>query len=237
MATAVSPGFLEDCPSCKFRGDYAFCGFSSELLKLLDRVSYAVTYPQRAVLFCEDQPCRGLFLLCSGKAKVTASRAGKPLMLRMAVAGEVLGLSAAISGVHYAVTAETTAPSVVRFVPRDEFLRLLVSSREVADGIMRALSLEYQQALESLRNLALLNTATARVAQLLLNVCSQNGDGNKGEATARFLLTQEQIAQMTATTRETVTRLLTQLKRERVISIRGSNLTIRDRRALERLAS
>jgi CRP-like cAMP-binding protein len=41
---------------------------------------------------------------------------------------------------------------------------------------------------------------------------------------------------MTATTRETVTRLLAQLRRKRVISIRGSDLIIRDRKALERLA-
>jgi CRP-like cAMP-binding protein len=101
---------------------------------------------------------------------------------------------------------------------------------------MQILSTEYQQALETLRNLGLLNTATARVAQLLLNLCAEHHEGN-GSDTARFLLTQQQIAQMTATTRETVTRLLMQLRRDRVISIRGSNLVIRDRHALERMAS
>jgi CRP-like cAMP-binding protein len=41
---------------------------------------------------------------------------------------------------------------------------------------------------------------------------------------------------MTATSRETVTRLFSQLKRDRIISIRGSDLIIRDRMALEKMA-
>lgn len=232
---------LLGCSSCKLRTESAFCQLAGESLALLDKLSYAVTYPQRVVLFSQEQPCRGVFILCSGKAKVSAtSRVGKPLMIRVAEAGEVLGLSAAISGVNYDVTAETLATSLVRFVKREDFINFLQNSSQSVQKVMAALGREYEQALESLRSLALLDTASARVAQLLLKICSNGGNGKSGhghELSAKFLLTQEQIAQMTATTRETVTRLLTQLRRERVISIRGSDLIIRNRRALEKLAS
>lgn len=222
-------GFLNGCSGCRHRADHAFCNLPPEALQRLDEISYAVTYPQRVTVFSEDQPCRGVFILCDGKAKVTASRAGKPLMLRIATAGEVLGLSAAISGGTYELTAETLASSTVRFIKRDDFLQLLRESTDAASNVLQGLSLEYQQVIESLRNLGLRNTATARVAQLLLNICAE-------ETSARFLLTQEQIAQMTATTRETVTRLMVQLRKAQVITIRGSSLTIRDRTALERMA-
>ena len=108
---------------------------------------------------------------------------------------------------------------------------------EIAESLMSALNHEYLQAVESLRTLGLLNTATARVAQLLLNVCKASPRSRKRELSAKFLLTQEQVAQMTATTRETVARLLAQLRRDHVISLQGANLVIRDRRALERLLS
>jgi len=222
-------GFLDGCARCRHRADHAFCNLPPEALRRLDEISYAVTYPQRVTLFSEDQPCRGVFILCEGKAKVTASRGGKPLMLRIAAAGEVLGLSAAMSGGNYELTAETLARSTVRFIKRDDFLYLLHESSDALSNVLQILSLEYQQVIESLRNLGLRNTATARVAQLLLNICAE-------ETSARFLLTQEQIAQMTATTRETVTRLMVQLRKAQVISIRGSSLTIRDRTALERMA-
>ena len=229
---------LEGCTHCKLRSEHAFCNLSLESLELLDRLSYAVTYPQRVVLFSQEQPCRGVFILCSGKAKVSAlSRSGKPLMLRVAGAGEVLGLSAAISAVHYDVTAETLAPSVVRFVKREDFVQFLRNSGESVFHVLDALSREYEQALDILRSIALLDTATARVAQLLLKLSAQGKNGRDRELSTKFLLTQEQIAQMTATTRETVTRLLAQFRRERVIAIRGSNLIIRNREALEKLAS
>lgn len=235
---SVAQVALSGCSSCKLRSDSAFCQLPPDSLALLDKLSYAVTYPQRVVLFSQDQPCRGVFILCSGKAKVSAtSRTGKPLMIRVAEAGEVLGLSSAIAGGNYDVTAETLATSLVRFMKREDFIHFLQNSTQSLTKVMAALGREYEQALESLRSLALLDTATARVAQLLLKICANGNNGQRRELSAKFVLTQEQIAQMTATTRETVTRLLTQLRRERVISIRGSDLIIRNRRALEKLAS
>ena len=237
MSSAPQPRTLEGCTSCRLRGEHAFCNVTSVALHLLDQLSYAVTYPQRVILFSQEQPCRGVFILCSGKAKISAlARSGKPLMLRIAEAGEVLGLSAAISGRTYDVTAETLAPSQIRFMKREDFIEFLRNSPESIAKVISALGHEYEQALDSLRSLALLDTATARVAQLLLKLCLEGKNGNQEKLSAKFLLTQEQIAQMTATTRETVTRLLAQLRRQRVISIRGSNLIIRDRKALERLA-
>ena len=235
---SVEQVVLSGCSNCKLRSDSAFCLLPPDSLALLDKLSYAVTYPQRVVLFSQEQPCRGVFILCSGKAKVSAaSRIGKPLMIRVAEAGEVLGLSSAISGGNYDVTAETLATSLVRFMKREDFTHFLQHSSPTVSKVIAALGREYEQALDSLRSLALHDTATARVAQLLLKICGNGSNGQRRELSAKFLLTQEQIAQMTATTRETVTRLLSQLRRERVISIRGSDLIIRNRRALERLAS
>jgi CRP/FNR family transcriptional regulator len=227
-------GFVESCSHCKLRGEHAFCNLPQNTLDTLNRLSYPVNYPPHVTLFAEGQPCGGLFVMCSGKAKVSASRAGKPLMLRTAIAGDVLGLSSAFTQSHYDVTAETLAPSTVRFLKKDDFMDLLRSSAEATSRVIHTLGIEYEQAFDSLRNLGLLHTATARVAQLLLNI---GGDSDGGHSPAKLLLTQQQIAQMTATTRETVTRLLVQLRKERVITIRGSNLIIRNRRALERMAS
>src|SRR5215471_19834305 len=115
---------VDSCSHCKLRGEHAFCNLPQEALQTLARLSYPVNYPAHVTLFSEGQPCGGLFVLCSGKAKVTASRAGKPLMLRTAHAGDVLGLSSAFTHSHYDVTAETLSPSTVRFVKKDDFMDL-----------------------------------------------------------------------------------------------------------------
>ena len=209
---------------------------SPNIRQSLLEITYPVGYPEHAVVISEDQPCQAVFILHSGRAKLsTRSRDGKRVMLRIASAGEVLGLSSVIRGTGYDLTAETLARSVLRVTKREEFLEFLREHPETAACLMSALASEYHGALESLRSLAWFPTATARVAQLLLHICEVH-DVSAAEQKAKLLLTQEQIAQMTATSRETVTRLFSQLKRERIISIRGSDLIIRDRSALERMA-
>jgi CRP/FNR family transcriptional regulator, cyclic AMP receptor protein len=53
-----------------------------------------------------------VYVLCTGKVKLsTSSRDGKVLIPKMAVPGEMLGLSAVISGADYELTAETAMPA------------------------------------------------------------------------------------------------------------------------------
>jgi CRP/FNR family transcriptional regulator len=69
---------------------------------------------------------RGGLILCSGRVKLsTTSRDGKVLILKMAVPGEALGLSAVISGTPYELTAETAGPCQVNFIDRNALMRLL----------------------------------------------------------------------------------------------------------------
>jgi CRP/FNR family transcriptional regulator len=84
---------------------------------------------------------RGAFVLCSGKAKLsTTSREGKVLILKIAEAGEVLGLSAVISGEPFEVTAETAGPCQVNFVEREVLMRLMKKNGEFGLHASRALT-------------------------------------------------------------------------------------------------
>jgi CRP/FNR family transcriptional regulator len=95
-------------PHLQIAKDNWFCGLSHEGLKLLTEASHMTTFPGGALLFVEGQIPRGAYVLCSGKAKLsTTSRDGKVLILKIAEAGEVLGLSAVISGTPFQLTAET----------------------------------------------------------------------------------------------------------------------------------
>jgi CRP/FNR family transcriptional regulator, cyclic AMP receptor protein len=236
MSSSNGSCFIENCQACKNRDNRAFCSLSPEALRALDEISYSVAYPEHAVIFTADSPCNGVFMLCAGRAKLsTASRDDKKVMLQVASAGEILGLSSVLAGSHYEVGAETLSPAVLRLMKRDDFLEFLHKFPETSFRLLEALGQEYTVALQSLRSLAWFPTATARVAQLLLHICEEDNGGNR-QAKVKMLLTQEQIAQMTATSRETVTRLLGQLRRQRIIAIRGSDLVIRNRAALEQMA-
>jgi CRP/FNR family transcriptional regulator, cyclic AMP receptor protein len=226
---------LESCQACKLRSEDAFCNLSGNVLEALDQISYSILYPEHAVLFSEGQTCQGVFILCSGKVKLFASSGdSKKIMLRIALAGELLGLSSALTASLYDVTAETLTPAIVRLLKRNDFLQFMASFPGIHLHMLNVLSREYGTALESLRSLAWFPTAKARIAQLLLHLCV-NGTSSRRELRTKLVLTQEQIGQMTATSRETVARMLSELRKSRIISLRGPDLVIKNRSALERL--
>ncbi len=222
---------IESCLACKMREEKIFCNLSNGALQALEGIKYTTAYPKGAVLFVEGQAPRGIFLLCKGRVKMSiCSSDGKTLILKIAEPGEVLGLSATVSGKPYELTAETLDPCQVNFVKREDFLRYLKDHNEVCLRVAEQLSDKYNTACHEIRSLGLSHSAAEKLAKLLLEWSEKNG----GVAVrVKLTLTHEEIAQMIGTSRETVTRLFADFKKRQFIQLRGSTLVIRNRAALE----
>jgi CRP/FNR family cyclic AMP-dependent transcriptional regulator len=238
MNTPYGLEIVESCLTCRLRKDHWFCGLSADVLKLLSGASHLSTYPGNAVLFVEGQMPRGAFVLCSGKAKLsTTSRDGKVLILKIAEAGEVLGLSAVIAGEPYELTAETAGPCQVNFVEREALIRLVERNGELGLRASQALSREFQSAYRDIHDLVLARSSAGKLARLLLSWTPIREQFEPPEIRVRASLTHEEMAQMIGSSRETVTRLLSDLKKKEFIRLDGSTLVIRNRTALEALAA
>ncbi len=126
MPVPYGLNIIESCLSCKFREDRLFCHLTPAALERLAAIKSTAMYPKGAMLFIEGQKPRGVFILCQGKAKLyTSSKDGKTIIVKLADAGEVLGLSATISGRPYEITVEMMEPAQANFIPRDHFLAFL----------------------------------------------------------------------------------------------------------------
>jgi CRP/FNR family transcriptional regulator len=227
---------VESCKQCICLRPGFFCGFSDPVLQGFDQACHHSTLPAGAILFVEGQVSRGIFVLCSGQVKLsTTSREGKVLILKTAEAGEALGLSAAISGQGYEVTAETATPCRLAFVDRKSFLSLLQSNCEVGLHASECLSRDFQSAYRDIHDLVLTRTSAGKLARLLLSH-SPGDDADLLKTQVHSTMTHEEMAQRIGSSRETVTRLLSDLKRKQLIRAEGSTLVIRNRSALEALA-
>ena len=231
---------IDDCTACTNRHSQFFCGFSHSVLRALNQVSHKSTLPAGAILFVEGQAPRGMFIICSGKVNLsTTSRVGKILILKTANPGEVLGLSASISGVGYETTAETATPCQLAFIERKRFLELLESHSEMGTHTAQCLSRDYQTAYRDIHGLVLTRSSAGKLARLLLSQSSPqepHWHENSGEIRLGAVMTHEEMAQRIGASRETVTRLLSHLRRKRLIRLDGPNLIIHDRTGLEALA-
>ena len=237
MSTPYGFEITNDCSSCKRRAQGFFCNLSPSATKDLGAVRSTAVYPAGAILFLENQDPHGVFLLCAGKVKLSInSSEGKTLITRLVDPGEILGLTAVFSGTPYEVTAETMHPSLVAFIRREDFLRLMNKHPEIYQAAIRQLSLLYRGACEQLRTIGLSTSAPEKVARLLLHFSPVRPDDRLVSSTT-LPLTHEEIASCIASTRETVTRTLSDFKAKRLVAFRGSSFTIENREALESLGS
>jgi CRP/FNR family transcriptional regulator, cyclic AMP receptor protein len=239
MNTPYGMEIVDSCLTCKMRKNGWFCGLSPAGLQSIGEASHITMYPGGALLFVEGQAPRCVYVLCSGKVKLsTTSRDGKVLILRIAEPGEVLGLSAVISGEPFEVTAETTEPCQVNSIDRVALIDRIQKNGELGLRSSQALSREFQCAYRDIHDLVLARSSAGKLARLLLSwTARKERSAESEEIRIRPTLTHEEMAQMIGSSRETVTRLMGDLKKRELIRLDGSTLVIQNRTALEALAS
>jgi len=228
---------VDDCLNCHLRSDSFFCALSKQSLDAFNQMKYASVYPGDAVIFLEGQSPRGIFMLCQGRAKLsTTSRDGKTFILRIAKPGEVLGLQATVTGKPYELTVETMQPSQLDFVNREDFLRFL---KEHGDACLQAaqhISRDYQNACDVVRSVGLPHSISERLAKFLLET-SAEGEIANGVIRTKLALTHDEIGQIIGTCRESITRTLSEFREMKIVELKGSTLTIRNKAALGRLVA
>lgn len=224
------------CENCKLKGDGFLCHLSPAATKELESIKLSSSYPSGAILFLEGETARGIFLVCSGKVKLSvSSRGGKTLMLQIARPGQILGLSASMSGIPYEVNAETLYPSQIAFVRREDFLRFVHRFPEVYLTVIRQLNSQYSNACDQLRTVGLSTTANEKMARLLLHWVSEENQTSEA-AQIKMPLTHEQIGEFVGATRETVTRTLSDFKNRHLVVLKGATVMIPNPAALQAIS-
>jgi len=224
---------VENCLSCELRTPGVLCDLPVAVLQNFNSIKYAMEYPKGVTLFSQGQPARGIFIMCQGHARLSLSSVdGARLILRFTEPGEALGLSSAMLSTPYPMTAETVDVCQVNFIKRSDFLKLVRSHKEACYRFAERLGEQCISICDEIRFLALSRSAEERLARLLL----QWSEGKRGRAALiTSSATHDEIAEMIGTSRETVTRLLADLRRKHAIQFAAGRLTV-DRSTLSTIA-
>ncbi len=221
-----------NCSECSLSTSEFFCDLPEDERQKFESLKITHTYSKGANLFVEGQPSNGIYMLCQGKIKLsTCSQDGKIIILRVAEAGEVLGLSATVSDSAYETTAEVVEASQINFVRKNDFMDFLKENPSACLSAVKQLSQIYHAAHVQICSLGLANSVSDKLARLLLSWCES--ETGKREIRLKVSYTHEEIAEMIGTSRETVSRILKDFKTRNLISVKGSELTVIDRRELE----
>jgi CRP/FNR family cyclic AMP-dependent transcriptional regulator len=209
-----------------------------ESLRDFGSAKLSTIHPRGTRLFTEGQQVQGVYLVVAGAVKVSISSAqGRVLILRIARPGDLLGVKSTLLGLPYEATAETLRQCRTVFIPQAEFISLHNRDEQLRQAVLGALGGYVSSLIEATRRLMLSETAAEKLAGLLLKWCDEHGVVEPRGIRVRNDFTQEEMANMICTSRETVTRLLGEFSKHGLIQMAANNVFINNRRGLESIGA
>lgn len=198
--------------------------------------SHVRLYPKGALLFVEGQPVGGVFVLCRGRAKLTVvTPQPRPLIVRIAKTGDTLGVSALILNVPYEATAEIMEPTRVQYISGSDFVRFLRTNENFALSVMEQLSTELHAATRHMISTCGARTNRGKLARLLLDSASCEVTSTPNGVWFQLGLTHEEISGLIGSSRETVSRLLSDFRDRGLIQTDGKFVSLSDPNQLKAL--
>lgn len=235
MSNMPKPEFSK-CSDCQVRFKTIFCELSADEIQLVDSEKKCIVYQKGEYLFREGSYPRGLYCVNEGKIKVTQTGIdGKEQIVHLAKRADVMGYRAILSGDKYSCSAVALADSVLCFIPKNIFLTLVEKNSKLAFQVIHLFSKELKEA-ENKITVTAQRPVKERIAQCLLLLKERYGFKQDG-CTIDVVITREEIANISGTTRETATRVLFGLKEEQVIELSGKKIKILQHKMLLKIAN
>jgi len=226
------------CENCPIRDTSCIADLPAKKLDEFRGMSSMVIYKPRQVIFHEDTPAGGLYVLCHGAVKLYQSdRFGRDHILGVAAPGEVLGELPLDPQEPYSASAEALTASQLCYLPRERLGPFIQMHPMTGIRLIAALSKALGVARRKARDLAL-KRAETRLAELLVELVENAGETtDDGRTRIKLEYSRREIAEMIGVSTETAIRLLGQLQRRKVIATHRRQLIIADVERLARLAN
>lgn len=168
----------------------------------------------------------GVHYIESGLVKsYDITKYGEQNLLIIRKAGEILGLTYAITETHKDVTNEALAPTMAWFVSNKAFQAFLIEHPETVLPVLETATQMYRLHSERIMTLEY-RTVRERLASFLLTTAARFGTHHDGQIVVDLPLTQQDIASSISATRETTSRTLMQFSQKGLIHMSTARLVV-----------
>jgi CRP-like cAMP-binding protein len=204
-----------------------FAALPEEDLRDLGQRMKPRDYEEGAVIVGQEDRGDSLFAIASGRVKVVLyGDSGREMILSILRENEIFGEMALIDNLPRSATVIALEPTSLFVLERAAFVHHLTSHPSTSIGVMEELSRRLRHADKIIGNLALLDVY-GRVAHLLQDLAKREGVETDGGTLIRERPTQQEIAAMIGTSRETVSRALNDFAKRGLVVMNGKQITLR----------
>jgi CRP/FNR family cyclic AMP-dependent transcriptional regulator len=210
-----------------------FAEFGDDDLAAIASLMQSRRFAKHAVLVYEGDPGDALFIVVKGNVAVTRlSNEGKESILSILKEGDFFGEMGVLDASPRSATIKALGDVEVAMLSRKDFLDLLGRSPNMSLSLVMTLSSRLRATNQAIQAASYQDIRT-RLAALLLNLEKNFGERVEGGTRLTLRLTNQEMANMIGTTRETVNRMLNRFWDEKLIDMRTANVVITDREKLQ----
>jgi CRP-like cAMP-binding protein len=205
-----------------------FTGLPSEVLALLSSKARVRRFGPKETLCHEGMPGHTLFVILSGQVSVQrVNSQGDVVSIARRGPGEYFGELALLDGKPRSADVVTVEESELIMVDHHEFIECMNESPEMARHILSVLVARLREAIEKL-DAAYSLDLTARVCGFLAGIAEQEQHPEQGVVHIGRHITQQEIADACGGTRESVNRVLAQLRETKLVQMDGRRILLLD---------
>jgi CRP/FNR family transcriptional regulator, nitrogen oxide reductase regulator len=213
-----------------------FEGLSPEALDDILKSAHARHYPKGTAVFSQNEAAHSFFLLLHGRLRVTqVTPHGEQIVVRFVSPGDLFGVAMALGRADYPGTATAIVDSLALLWPSGTWPEMIAQHPALASNAMRVIGGRLQDAHQRLREIST-EDVERRVAHAVLKLADDAGKKSPAGTTIDFPLSRQDIAEMTATTLHTVSRIVSAWEAAGVIESGRQRIAIRDRARLQTIA-
>ena len=225
------------------KGVELFSELNEEQLKMLANLVVAQNFVRDETVVVEGvDSVQALYLIASGSVQVYMTGVdGRETILSFLERGDFFGEMSLIDGEPRSASVRTVTDAQLLIIHRESFLTLIRQSPEIAMGLLSEMSKRLRKANRQIGSLSTMSVS-GRVAGTLLNLMQERGvrihtDNGKMVTVIHNRPTQQQLADMSGTTRETVSRICSLLVKTSAIAMTGKDIVIFDEDMLQERAT
>ena len=225
------------------KGVELFSELNEEQLGMIANLVIVKNYNRDETVVLEgDDSVQALYLIASGSVQVYMTGIdGRETILSFLERGDFFGEMSLIDGEPQSASVRTVTDAKLLVIHRESFLSLIRKTPEIAMALMSELCKRLRKANKQIGSLSTMSVS-GRVAGTLLNLMQERGvrihtDNGNMVTVIHNRPTQQQLADMSGTTRETVSRICSMLVRANAIAMTGKDIVIFDEDALQEKAT
>ncbi|MEW6750903.1 MAG: Crp/Fnr family transcriptional regulator [Candidatus Latescibacterota bacterium] len=203
-----------------------FEGLSEKELKALAAVTVSRSFGRDSFIILAEEEGDTLFVIREGQVKVSILSAdGREVILSLLGPGSVFGELSLLDGKPRSANVVATEDTALIMLRRADFLQLIRRVPQIGIALLAELASRLRRTDRQIEGLALLDV-TGRISDTLLQLAADRGVETAEGVSIQSRPTHQELANMSGTTRETVSRVLKRLETQGYIACHGRTITI-----------